>query len=51
MRIISILTLGPMTTYGSIVTFFPNKVSFDKNIVSGAIKLTPSLKLYFLIIL
>ncbi len=32
-----------MTTYGSIVTFLPIIVSLEKNIVSGAIILTPDL--------
>ena len=36
-----IFTFGPNTTYGSTVTFFPNDVSLDKKIVSGAIKFTP----------
>ena len=43
-----ITTLAPKTTYGSTVTFFPNDVSLDKKIVSGAIKFTPLVKALFL---
>ena len=43
-----ILTFSPMKTYGSIVTFLPIIVSLEKNIVSGAIILTPCFKNFFL---
>ena len=43
-------TFGPNTTYGSTVSFLPYKVSFDRNIVSGAIILTPFFKALFSLI-
>ena len=37
-----IIVFSPITTYGLIITFLPNLVSFDKNTVSGDFKVTPA---------